>query len=217
MMKKTVARRHAKQLPMSSDILALLTRDDELYDLDRERGERIQAPRQLSDRLDFLAGVDPETGEFPDSVDEVSTPSSQSAASDDILTLGSGDEGAAQHSGGAHSPSAPERVGDEPPLVAATQPEPVAAMQAGSQAPPGAAQTPAPAPGGSSSKPKTSEPDLLSLSLEERGEAMAKKGRTELERWVNELPADDMAKVSLAQLKAWRTVAAKEGTHGRTT
>jgi recombination protein RecT len=218
MAKKTVARRHAKQLPMSSDILALLTRDDELYDVDRERGERIQAPRQLSDRLDFLAGVDPETGEFPDSVDEVSTPSSQSAASDDILTLGSGDEGAAQHSGGAHSPSAPERVGDEPPLVAATQPEPVAAAtQAGSQAPPGAAQTPAPAPGGSLPKPKTSEPDLLSLSLEERGEAMAKKGRVELERWVNELPADDMAKVSLAQLKAWRTVAAKEGTHGRTT
>lgn len=201
MMKKTVARRHAKQLPMSSDILALLSRDDDLYDLGEGRGDRIQAPRDLSDRLDVLSGYHPETGEFAEPVDEVSTPSSQSAAPDDIPAIGSGDEGAAQPSGDG-SP-APERVGDESPFVAATQPEPVVAQLSGSQAPPGAAQTPAPAPGGSR--------DLLTPTIEQRGEGMAKKGRNALERWVNELPPDEMARISLAQLKAWRGVADKAG------
>jgi recombination protein RecT len=206
MMKKTVARRHAKQLPMSSDILALLSRDDDLYDLGEGRGDRIQAPRDLSDRLDVLSGYHPETGEFADSVDEVSTPSSQSAAPDDISAIGSGDEGAAQPSGDG-SP-APEK------------PEPVAAQQTGSPAPPGATQTPAPAPGGT--------PDLLAdeddrtqirpsvrdqpVTIEQRGEEMAKKGTPALERWVNELPPDEMARISLAQLKAWRGVANKAGT-----
>jgi hypothetical protein len=40
---------------------------------------------------------------------------------------------------------------------------------------------------------------------------MAKKGRNALERWVNELPPDEMARISLAQLKAWRGVADKAG------
>jgi hypothetical protein len=40
---------------------------------------------------------------------------------------------------------------------------------------------------------------------------MAAKGRPELERWVNELPPDEMARISLAQLKAWRIVADKVG------
>jgi recombination protein RecT len=197
MMKKTVARRHAKQLPMSSDILALLSRDDDLYDLGEGRGDRVQAPRELSDRLDVLSGYHPETGEFPDSVDEVSTPSSQSAVSDDAPPLGEGVAEETAHTSGDGSP-APERVGDETPLVAATQPEPAAA---GSKAPPGAAQTPAPAPGGS---PKP-------VTIEQRGEEMAKKGTPALERWVNELPPDEMAKISLAQLKAWRGVANKAG------
>ena len=107
MAKKTVARRHAKQLPMSSDVVNLLSRDNELYDVDRDRADRVQAPRELSARLDFLAGVDSE-GEFnepvgaesasaPQPVKEASTPLSQDrAVPDDISGVGAGDEGAAQ-------------------------------------------------------------------------------------------------------------------------
>ncbi len=75
-----------------------LWRCPDLYDLDRDRTERIQAPRELSARLDFLSGVDSETGEFPDSEDGVSTPlSEERAAPDDNSVVGDGVEGAAQH------------------------------------------------------------------------------------------------------------------------
>lgn len=81
MAKKTVARRHAKVLPMSTDIDDLLRRDDELYSVDgagapaKSAGDR---PKSLSDRLDLLAtgglpkaeaaeeAIDPETGEITD-------------------------------------------------------------------------------------------------------------------------------------------------------
>jgi recombination protein RecT len=220
MAKKTVARRHAKSLPMSTDVLSLLSRDDELYDLERERGERIQAPRVLDDRLELLAGVDSETGEFPDAEggamtspsqrDGVSTPPSHRVApDDDVSGVGAGDsEGAAQPSeSGAAVPHVPDEADDgvgvgTRPVV--TLPEQGLPQPPSSQAPPGEAQTPPQAPGGSSRKtPKTAQP------IEQAGEAMARKGRQDLERWVMELPPDDMAKVSLAQLKAWRNVADK--------
>lgn len=54
--KKTVARRHSKVLPMSTDLEALLTRDDDQYDL---RGNEPQVPvgpkKTLSEKLDLLA------------------------------------------------------------------------------------------------------------------------------------------------------------------
>lgn len=210
MAKKTIARRHAKQLPMASDIVALLTRDDELYDVERERGERIQAPRDLDQRLEYLsAGVDPETGEIPLPDDGVSTPPSQErAASEDpsVALGGDGGEGAAQHFSGAESPSPGEgrdgRIADE---SVTSEPEPQ-----GSQAPPGAAATPSRAPGGSPRKVKQpAAPDLLTQDIAKRGNDISLQGRQALERWVNELPPDEMAKISLAQLKAWRTVADK--------
>ncbi len=185
MAKKTIARRHAKQLPMSTDIIALLTRDDDLYDLG-DRNDRIQAPRALSARLDVLAGVDPETGEFQGSEDGVSTPPfEESAAPDDNSGVGAGIEGAAQHF--------EESAADERRAFAAEPPE--------------ASQGPQPGASGGRKGKAAPAPDLLSPPLEERGEAMAKRGRPELDRWINELPADDMAKVSLGQLKAWRAVA----------
>jgi recombination protein RecT len=212
MAKKTVARRHAKQLPMSSDIMGLLSRDDELYDLERDRADRVQAPRVLSDRLDFLVGVDPETGEFgsddgavdpPSQRDGVSTPPSRSAVPNEISGVGAGDEGAAHPIESRAVPPAPDGAANP-----SAQPEPVTAAQSpGSPAPPGASQTPAPVPGGS---PRQA-PDLLTLPVEQRGADMAKRGRPELERWVNELPPDEMARISLAQLKAWRNVADKVG------
>jgi|HubBroStandDraft_4_1064222.scaffolds.fasta_scaffold00038_67 recombination protein RecT len=220
MAKKTVARRHAKQLPMSSDILGLLSRDDELYDLERDRADRVQAPRVLSDRLDFLVGVDPETGEFesddgvasraPSQRDGVSTPPSHSAAPDDGDGVGTETEGAAHSSfaeSGASNPLAPDAGDQGAPRSSVVTPEPDQPQSSGSQAPPGAAKTPSQAPGGTSRK--RADHGALGLTIEQRGEATAMKGRSELEKWVNELPPDEMAKISLAQLKAWRNVADK--------
>jgi recombination protein RecT len=216
MAKKTVARRHAKQLPMSSDIMGLLTRDDELYDLERDRADRVQAPRVLSDRLDFLVGVDPETGEFPDSDDGVSTPPSEgrAAPADDASGVGAGDSEGAAHTiegSGAELPRAAPDTARGTTAPADAQPEPEGPHPSVSQAPPGAAKTPSQAPGGTTRKRSDQRPDLLAVSIEMRGADMAQKGRPELERWVNELPPDEMAKISLAQLKAWRNVADKVG------
>jgi len=59
MCRKTVARRHAKVLPMSSDLDDLIRRDDELYDLDgaREEGKQRNGGRaqSLTTALDSLA------------------------------------------------------------------------------------------------------------------------------------------------------------------
>lgn len=56
MCKKVVARRHAKVLPMATDLDDLIRRDDSLYDLDGAR-EDAQAtrPRSIAGKLDALA------------------------------------------------------------------------------------------------------------------------------------------------------------------
>lgn len=71
MAKKTVARRHSKVLPMSSDLDDLIRRDDDLYDLKGAREDaQERRPRSLADRLDQIAGdvvdADPDTGEIID-------------------------------------------------------------------------------------------------------------------------------------------------------
>lgn len=73
MAKKTVARRHSKVLPMSSDLDDLIRRDDHLYDLDGARDEaQVDRPKSLAGRLDALADfsdgetIDAETGEISD-------------------------------------------------------------------------------------------------------------------------------------------------------
>jgi hypothetical protein len=183
MAKKTVARRHAKQLPMSSDILGLLSRDDELYDVDRDRADRVQAPRVLSDRLDFLVGVDPETGEFPASDDGVSTPPSEERAGpDEGDGVGAETEGPAHTSfaeSGASIPLAPDAGGQGAPRSSVVTPEPDQPQSSGSQAPPGAAKTPSQAPGGTTRK-RAERSDLPTPSIEMRGADMAQKGRPEL-------------------------------------
>ena len=78
MSKKTVARRHSKVLPMSSDLDDLIRRDDELYNFDGAKTEGAQdaGPRlqSLAGKLDALAAPraetdapehDAETGEIP--------------------------------------------------------------------------------------------------------------------------------------------------------
>lgn len=213
MAKKTIARRHGKQLPMSSDVVGLLSRDDGLYDLERARAERVQAPRELSARLDFLAGVDPETGEFPASDDGASTPPSEERAVSDDASGGRNPEaeGTAQPSGADFPVSSGERDGYTAQNTVTSPPEPETIAGSGSQAPPGAAQTPSRAPGGSPRKARQTTPDLLTRNIATRGDEIALQGRQTLERWVNDLPPDEMAKISLAQLKAWRGIADKVG------
>ncbi len=71
MAKKTVARRHSKVLPMSSDLDDLIRRDDDLYNLKGAQEEASATkPKSLAGRLDQLADfsdekdvVDNETGE----------------------------------------------------------------------------------------------------------------------------------------------------------
>lgn len=56
MAKKTVARRHSKVLPMSSDLDDLMRRDDDLYDLKSAGDEQIKdRSKTLESRLDAIA------------------------------------------------------------------------------------------------------------------------------------------------------------------
>lgn len=81
MARKTVLRRLAKRLPMSSDMDDLIRRDDDLYDFDGTRDQSdTLSPRTLSARLDALAADEPE---IPDPVayrvsDEAAAESSHS-------------------------------------------------------------------------------------------------------------------------------------------
>lgn len=61
MCRKTVARRHSKVIPMSTDLDDLIRRDDELYDLSgaKEEAKALNGgkPQSLAGRLDMLAGA----------------------------------------------------------------------------------------------------------------------------------------------------------------
>ncbi|MGS1095832.1 recombinase RecT [Aquamicrobium terrae] len=60
MARKTVAKRHSKVLPMSTDLDDLIRRDDELYDMKGAKEEaQERRPRSLADRLDQIADDDP--------------------------------------------------------------------------------------------------------------------------------------------------------------
>lgn len=94
MCRKTVARRHSKTLPMSTDLDDLIRRDDDLYDLQGARDEAAEKnggrPQTLAGKLDVLAqmpgnsngaGEAPNGGEGAGPVDtseaSPSSPSSQ--------------------------------------------------------------------------------------------------------------------------------------------
>lgn len=79
MARKTVAKRHSKVLPMSTDLDDLIRRDDELYDMKGAKEEaQERRPRSLADRLDQIAQdpeADPDTGEVIDHESEPTGPS----------------------------------------------------------------------------------------------------------------------------------------------
>jgi recombination protein RecT len=205
--KKTVARRHAKTLPASTDLIALLQRDDTLYNVDgsdRATGAttKIAAPKALSDRLDFLAGgFDPETGEI-DSGGGLSTPDPQNGAasvsrSAEAAPLYSDDEPFA-------GPPPDAELEASPASREASSPAPSSAGEI-SPSPPGPPAETAPEARQASGARKMKE-----LPLKERGEAMAKKGRKAFSRWLDSLEGDDLVQISLAQQKAWYDIADAE-------
>lgn len=58
MCRKTVARRHSKVLPMSSDLDDLVRRDDELYQFGEAKAEAVKSrPKSLTSKLDAIAGI----------------------------------------------------------------------------------------------------------------------------------------------------------------
>jgi recombination protein RecT len=72
MVKKTCARQHAKTLPSSTDLDAVLRRDDHLYDL-RERGKEVtqSQPRKVATMLEQFAGPEPAEHDNPRDMPDV--------------------------------------------------------------------------------------------------------------------------------------------------
>jgi recombination protein RecT len=70
MCRKTVARLHAKQLPMSTDLDTLIRRDDELYDFSeaRERSKEVARPN-VTNALDYFAGQLPPPADAAPGID----------------------------------------------------------------------------------------------------------------------------------------------------
>lgn len=82
MCRKTVARRHSKTLPMSTDLDDLMRRDDDLYDLSGARDEAAAQnggrPQTLAGKLDVLAKMPSSTIDSP----QQASPPEQPAAAD---------------------------------------------------------------------------------------------------------------------------------------
>jgi recombination protein RecT len=127
MARKTVARRHAKALPMSSDLDDLVRRDDELYDFKgaRESQEAIEPrPRDLTSRMDALAAPrqqdatphDPVTGEIQaEAVSDTDGEFDETEHPAGGVPQGSGDAKAPPGSrDGAGSPPSASASGGEP-------------------------------------------------------------------------------------------------------
>lgn len=111
MAKKTVIRRLAKRLPMSSDLDDLIRRDDDLYDFQGKRADmedmrkQLQAPN-LQDRLREAREASQEPTSEREGFDESFVQSETSAAlNGEILT---------DTDTGSHSSSEPETAGDPP-------------------------------------------------------------------------------------------------------
>lgn len=140
MCRKTVARLHSKQLPMSTDLDTLLRRDDELYEFGeaRERGKEAVAARPpVANALDYFAG---------------------GGAAPPAGTSGGDAPDASKPAGAPEAPAPPDTP--DPPQAAPPAPEgPAVPPAAAPPAPPPAQAAPAPAAtsGASPSVPRTPE------------------------------------------------------------
>lgn len=115
MARKTVARRHSKVLPMSTDLDDLIRNDDTLYDLNAAREEAQKESRRptLSGMLDAIAETpsaliehDPTTGEV--------TESAEPGFGDLGASVGDGAGRAASAAPAPEQPSKPETAAEPP-------------------------------------------------------------------------------------------------------
>lgn len=149
MAKKTVARRHSKVLPMSTDLDDLIRRDDDLYEFDEAKSSaQVDHPQTLAGKLDMLASAsslpitDSPSTITDQATGEVTETNSNSAASTEP---GAPSESGAVAAGQADQNSSPS--GSDPdkagPAVSSTQAssQPTANSTAGTVAPGRAAPT----------------------------------------------------------------------------
>ena len=187
MCRKTVARRHSKVLPMSTDLDDLIRRDDELYDLQSSSDKAIsdERPKGLAARMDALAAPransvpdhDPETGEYAE--DE------NSADGDDA--------DAAENDGDDPPPGSTAEA--SPPKSAAASPSPAGA----SKSPPSKPTNGAPA--GPSSDDHTAPPWGTEESINMAYLAGTEARRKGLSR--RALPAEYREEKARAEADAW--------------
>lgn len=204
MSKKTVARRHGKTIPMSTDLEAVLRRDDEpLQQVERTDTPR-DRPKSLTGRLDALAGIptndaapetiDPDTGEITPS----SPPASGEAAAGETRTT-SLDNGAEPGNHDPETNSAPGQQHDRPPT-----PTPTAKEGEGGVSP---RQGPQEGAGGGSLHGSSSAPTDLEMGADEarkaraaeikaEARARAEAGTGALQHYWEGLPRDDAMLVS---------------------
>lgn len=128
MARKTVARRHSKVLPMSTDLDDLIRRDDDLYDMASasDRVEAKERPRGLAARLDALAPG-------PAQAAQIAPP--HDPATGEIVDREPAGDAPAQESAAAAQPAAPDAGAQRPPIAApASNTDPVASAQAEARA-----------------------------------------------------------------------------------
>jgi recombination protein RecT len=112
MCRKTVAKLHAKQLPMSTDLDTLLRRDDELYDFKGER-EKAQRAADVKPPPSVAAALDV----FGAEVDEPTQPGNQQ----ELARSQPGESGGKQDSDSPPAAAAPPPPAEDPIVAARRQ------------------------------------------------------------------------------------------------
>ena len=222
--KKTVARRHAKTLPMSTDLDDLLRRDDALYDLEGASDKALAAPaarRSVGDRIDALIGLetgkgggaevgptldyDPETGELATESKsehenragdgEIADPATAVAPDQLPAAKGAGD-GAGSSSSAAESP-APQNT-----------PRPARPVASDGGDDRGRTNTPQTRGAGPGANLKGKASAALTALLQ-RGEDAASRGTEDLRTFIENLTGDEQALLSgdLSAVARWQRVA----------
>lgn len=124
MCRKTVARRHSKVLPMSTDLDDLIRRDDALYDMDGAKDEaQADRPKSLSGRLDALArvgdapAIDTEQGDAEADQQQTTNDEPEQSSQANAPTTGKpagGEAAPAKDSPKVQQAGAAEAAGDKP-------------------------------------------------------------------------------------------------------
>lgn len=194
MARKTVARRHSKVLPMSTDLDDLIRRDDALYDMegasDATAAARGTKSLTLASKLDALAGSpvaqepsdpahDAETGEIIERPDKQINEPQDSGAEPEASAAASGNGAAAK---GAEVAAA---------VTAASAPKDTAPKEAAK-------------PAATTAEERR---ESLLADLRAQGDGHAENGTRDLDAWLDELNGDEQALLSHAIVKGWRALA----------